>query len=302
VLRQTLASSVAVDGELGHGEVIPIMSRAAGTVTWLPEVGAVVRRGGVLLRVDDHPVVLLLGKLPMYRALSTGVEGPDVAQFEKNLHALGYDSFTVDDEFTSATAAAVRNWQEKLGLPETGRVEQDRVVVSAGAVRIAERMVRIGGAGAGEVLRGTGTRKVVTVDVKAGEAGWARSGVKVTVTLPGGRSSGGTVTAVGTSATGKGDKKDEATLPVTVTLADEKVAKDLDTAPVEVSYTGERRKNVLTVPVAALLALAEGGYGLEIVEAGTSRYMPVQVGMFADGRVEVKGDGLADGLTVGVPT
>jgi hypothetical protein len=152
------------------------------------------------------------------------------------------------------------------------------------------------------VLRGTGTRKVVTVDVKAGEAGWAKSGVQVTVTLPGGRSTGGTVTAVGTSATGEGDEKDEATLPVTVALADEKVAKDLDTAPVEVSYTGERRKNVLTVPVAALLALAEGGYGLEIVEAGTSRYIPVQVGMFAGGRVEVKGDGLADGLTVGVPT
>lgn len=106
--------------QLGRGEVTPIVSRADGTVTWLPEVGAVVRRGGVLLRVDDRPVVLLLGKLPMYRALSTGVEGPDVTQLEKSLQALGYDSFTVD--------------------------------------------------------------------VKAGEAGWAKSGVKVTVTLPGGRS------------------------------------------------------------------------------------------------------------------
>ena len=66
-------------------------------------------------------------------------------------------------------------------------------------------------------------------------------------------------------------------------------------------YTGERRKNVLTVPVAALLALAEGGYGLQVVEAGAVRHVPVRVGLFAEGRAEVSGAGLADGMTVGMP-
>jgi hypothetical protein len=59
---------------------------------------------------------------------------------------------------------------------------------------------------------------------------------------------------------------------------------------------------VLTVPVAALLALAEGGYGVQVVGGGTTRIVAVQTGLFAGGRVEVTGDGLAEGQTVGVPS
>jgi hypothetical protein len=51
-----------------------------------------------------------------------------------------------------------------------------------------------------------------------------------------------------------------------------------------------------------LLALAEGGYGLQIVESGGTRVVAVKTGLFADGRVEVSGAGLAAGLTVGVPS
>jgi membrane fusion protein, multidrug efflux system len=62
------------------------------------------------------------------------------------------------------------------------------------------------------------------------------------------------------------------------------------------------RKDVLTVPVGALLALAEGGYGLEVVEGSTTRIVAVETGLFADGKVEVSGSGIADGTTVGVAT
>ena len=58
---------------------------------------------------------------------------------------------------------------------------------------------------------------------------------------------------------------------------------------------------MLTVPVAALLALAEGGYGVEVVDGSTSHYVAVETGLFAGGRVEVSGDGLAEGMTVGMP-
>jgi hypothetical protein len=59
---------------------------------------------------------------------------------------------------------------------------------------------------------------------------------------------------------------------------------------------------VLTVPVAALLALAEGGYGIEVVEGTTTRIVAVETAMFADGRVEVTGRGLSEGMKVGVPS
>ena len=91
----------------------------------------------MLLRADEQPVLLLYGEIPMYRALAEGAEGADVRQLERNLSALGYGGFTVDDEFSATTAGAVKRWQDDLGLPETGAVERHRVVFAPGAVRVA---------------------------------------------------------------------------------------------------------------------------------------------------------------------
>lgn len=298
VRRETLASSVQIDGELGYGDPVPLTSRATGTLTWLPPAGRIVRRGGTMLRADNRPLVLLYGILPIYRSLSPGAEGPDVAQLERNLRDLGYDGFTVDDEYTGRTAEAVRRWQEDLDLPETGVVDTTWAIVANGPVRIAELRARPGAAASGEVLTYTGAATVVTADVDADAAGWAASGVKVRVTLPDGKKVSGSVIHVGTRAKPK-EGGGTPTVPVTISLAGSPGR--LKEGPVEVTYRGEERKNVLTVPVAALLALAEGGYGLEVVDAAGTRYLPVQVGMFAGGRAEVRGSGLSEGLTVGMP-
>jgi peptidoglycan hydrolase-like protein with peptidoglycan-binding domain len=244
-------------------------------------------------------VVLLYGILPMYRPLGPGDTGPDVDQLERNLDELGYDGFTVDDQYTYRTADAVRRWQEKLKRPETGTVEPEWAVVANGAIRVAAHTVRLGTPAGGEVLSYTGSTPVVTVTVEADAAGWANPGVPVTVTLPDGKQTAGTVTHVGSKATPKEGEKP--TLPVTVRLRDRAALGRLREAPVEVTYIGEQRKDVLTVPVAALLALAEGGYGLEVVDGAGARYLPVEVGLFADGRAEVRGAGLTEGMTVGMP-
>lgn len=300
VRRQTLAESVTVDGKLGYGVPVPMKSAAGGTVTWLPQPGRTIRRGGTLMRADNRPVVLLTGVLPIYRPLSPGVEGPDVRQAERDLRALGHTGFTVDDEYTDATARAVRRWQKQLGLPRTGTVDTSWVIVAAGPVRIAELKVRVGDPAAGPILAYTGEDSIVIVDAEADAAGWARPGAKVSVVLPNGRKAAGAVTHVGAEATAE-DGKDP-TVPVTIELGDPKATGGLRAAPVEVTYTGQRRKNVLTVPVPALLALAEGGYGLQVVENGAVRYLAVEVGMFAEGRAEVSGAGLTDGMTVGMPS
>jgi len=300
VRRQTLAELVTVDGELGYGDPVPMKSAAGGTVTWLPTPGRTIRLGGTLMRADNRPVVLLTGVLPLYRPLSPGIEGPDVLQFERNLRALGYTGFTVDDEYSDATAGAVRRWQKELELPRTGTVDTSWVIVAAGPVRIAELKIRVGDPATGPVLTYTGEGSIVTVDAEADAAGWAKPGAKVSVGLPTGKKAAGTVTHVGAEATAK--EGEDPTVPVTIKLGDPKAAGGLRAAPVEVTYTGEQRKNVLTVPVPALLALAEGGYGLQVVDGGTARYLAVKVGMFADGRAEVSGAGLTDGMTVGMPS
>ncbi|MFG2056825.1 efflux RND transporter periplasmic adaptor subunit [Micromonospora sp. NPDC048930] len=310
VTRQTLVDAESFDGELGYGATHTAAARTGGTVTSLAATGSQVSRGKPLFAVDDAKVVLLYGKLPAYRALGPGTSGEDVRQFERNLAALGYSGFTVDDEYTSATADAVRDWQEDLGLPETGRVELGRVVYADGAVRVESHEADLGDpAQPGQaVLTWTGTTRVATVSLDVDDERLAKRGTKVTVSLPNGKEVAGTVSDTetvidtGTGGGAGGQDEPETTIEVTVTVADPKALTGFDQASVKVAFTAAERRDVLTVPVAALLALAEGGYGVQLVEGATTRTVAVETGLFAAGRVEVSGAGLAEGATVGMPT
>ncbi|MEV4621696.1 peptidoglycan-binding protein [Asanoa sp. NPDC049573] len=296
VTRQTLVDSEEVDGSLGYGDPVAVRG-SGGMVTWLAPDGATVTRGKPVFRVDGAPVVLLYGPLPVYRPLSRGVEGPDVAQFERNLAALGYTGFTVDDDYTGATADAVRDWQGDLGVDETGTVTAGLVAYAPGPIRIAGHTAPVGAPAAGQVVSYTGTARLVTVDLPVADRRLAVAGAAATIELPDGRTAPGTVATVGAVATAPA--QGDPTVEVTVTVADQKLLGDLQEGPVDVSLTASRRDDVLTVPVEALVALAEGGYGVQLADG---RYLAVETGLFAGGRVEVTGAGLDAGMTVGVPS
>ncbi|WP_329017109.1 efflux RND transporter periplasmic adaptor subunit [Streptomyces sp. NBC_00690] len=305
VTRQTLRDVHRADGQLGYGQATTAAERTPGTITDLPQTGDRIRRGKPLYEVDNRPVTLMYGSLPAYRALGSGVEGPDVQQLERNLAALGHTGFTVDEEFTDATADAVKQWQEDLGLEESGRVDLGRVVFAPGEVRIDGLEAEVGGqlGQGGRVLSYTGLAKAVTVELEASEQRLAVKGSTVTVTLPDEVVVQGKVTQVSTvieAATGQ----EEAQTKVEVVLTGKKAQRAADAyalAAVNVDFVAQTRKDVLTVPVAALLALSEGGFGVEVVKDGTSSYVPVTTGLFADGRVEVTGTGIERGTTVGIP-
>ncbi|MEO3801197.1 peptidoglycan-binding protein [Nonomuraea sp. B1E8] len=306
VTEQTLNDTRDADGELGYGPVTTAVSRRPGTITWLPDSGRQVTRGKSLYRVDNEPVMLMYGKTPAYRDLKAGLEGDDVEALESNLSKLGYDGFTVDDEYTYDTAEAVMEWQEDRGLDETGVVELGRIVFAPGKVRVESLETEEGQptAPGQKVLTYTGTSKVITVELDAEDQRMAKKGSKVEVTLPDGKSVDGKVTEVATVIQ-PGESQDaepETRLEALVSIGDSKAAKGLDKAAVDVTFTASKREDVLTVPVAALVALQEGGFGLEVIEGGRSRYVAVETGLFAGGRVEVSGDGLAEGMTVGMPT
>jgi peptidoglycan hydrolase-like protein with peptidoglycan-binding domain len=321
VTRQTLTREGFAQGLLGYGPVSPLSSKASGTVTRLAPLGSVVHRGEELLRVDERPVVLMYGSIPMFRSLGERTKGADIEQFERNLAALGYGGFTVDEEYTALTKAAVRRWQRDLGLPASGTVHPGLVVYAPRAVRIAEHLTRVGADATGNVLGTSGTTRTVTVSVRPGDSGWAERGARVRVTLPDGTEIGGTVRRRGTATTarspvGGGSAPDdelaagpgeegggEPSVPVTIAVGRQRTLDAFDRATVDVQYVEERRRNVLTVPVTALLALAEGGYGVEIVIApGASRIVAVRAGMFTLGQVEVSGEGIAEGVKVVVPS
>ncbi|MEU6752284.1 peptidoglycan-binding protein [Spirillospora sp. NPDC046719] len=308
VTRQTLKDEQTEDGSLGYGPTYTATSRLQGTLTKVPESGDVIKRGQALYEVDGDPVVLMYGSKPAYRPLRIGTEGSDVERFEKNLKALGYDGFTVDKEYTADTADAVEKWQDDLGLDETGTVELGRVVFAPEPVRIDSLQANAGDpTGPGrKVLTYTGTDKAVTVELDTTDQRMARKGAAVEVTLPDDTTVSGRIDEVSTVIKpGDGQGADPSTkVEVMIWLRSSKARKaaaKYALAAVDVTFTAGARKEVLTVPVTALVALSEGGFGVEVVKGSTSSYVPVKTGLFADGRVEVSGAGVAEGTVVGVP-
>jgi membrane fusion protein, multidrug efflux system len=317
--RTTLVETKTVPGTLGFGDPVPINATGPGVLTWIASVGSRVKRGKPLFKVDERPVVALYGSLPLYRELRPGRVGRDVRQLERNLAALGYSGFTVDDTYTAGTANAVRGWQADLGLPKTGTVELGRLLFTPGPVRIAGHSARIGDtigreSGGATVLSYTGTTRLVSVELEVADRPLAVKGRTVTVTIPGRRPVRGTIAQVGTAITAQGAAPEEGTAPestnattadavveVTVTIADQKALGSLDAAPVDVDFVSSKREDVLAVPVTALLALPRGGFGVEVVDGASTRIAPVKTGMFAAGQVEVSGKGVAAGMRVGVP-
>jgi hypothetical protein len=310
VAARDLRAQEKVQGTLGYGDIRTVANRRQGTITWLPEEGAVIRRGQALYRVDGRPVQLFYGSLPAWRELSVGVDdGPDVRQLEQNLVALGYDPdrvITVDDHFTSATRAAVKRWQAAVGLDQTGATRPGDAVWQPGAVRAGELKAAVGDAArpGSPVLEITATSRQVTIDLDASRQPYVHAGDPVDIELPGGTTTG-RVASVGKVATASGDgdptSDSSPTVEVTVSLDKPKATGGLDQAPVDAYITTEVRKGVLAVPVNALLALAEGGYALEVERDGRRELVGVTLGLFADGMVEVEGGGLRAGDRVVVP-
>jgi hypothetical protein len=333
VQRTTLTSTETVDGNLGYGEETAVRAPAegddaggqsspggqpaqgdssggdgAGIVTWLPEDGTVVKRGETVYKVDQEKVPLLYGSTPLYRTLRDGSEGSDVKMLEENLSELGYDGFTVDDEYTSTTAAAVEEWQDDLDRDETGEVGPGDAVVADGARRVAKAQLSPGDAVNGDILTWTGTERLITLDLDVDYEDQVEKGTKATVTLPDDTEVEAVVTDVGTpttpdsdGASAGSDTSKEATLPVELEVKDQKKLGRYQAAAVDVELKDQTRENVLAVPVNALLAERDGGYVVEVVTGQKSEYRPVELGMFARGMVEVSGAGITEGTVVGVP-
>jgi peptidoglycan hydrolase-like protein with peptidoglycan-binding domain len=305
VIRQTMQDTDDEPGDLGYGATTGLAGRIAGVITKVPLAGDVITRGQPILRVDNAPVVLMYGSVAAYRALGPGDQGPDVKQLEGNLKALGYGGTTVDERYTAATVYAVTKWQKDLGLPQTGRVEQGRVVFAPGAIRVDSVTAGVNESTGGgqEVLKYTGTSRQVTVQLDVSKQRLAHKGDVVQVQLPDGQRVAGRVDRVYLMIVPGTSPDDEATTKIEaiVSLGNPGAVAGIEAAVVTVVFTAGERRDVLTVPVSALVALAEGGYGVEVVEGSTSRIVKVETGLFAGGRVEVSGTGLREGMTVGTP-
>ena len=317
VERANLESTTQVDGALGFAGSVTVVGSTPGTaVTWLPAPGREVRRGDRLYEVDGRAVPLFFGRRPAWRTLSVGVtRGRDVAQLEANLVRLGYAEravLTIDRRYTWQTAAAVRRWQTARGVTATGIFTPGDVAYARGPLRVKHVTAQLGSVPQPglPVLTATTTERQVKASLPVSLEPLVHVRDPVTITLADGSTTArGRITSVGRVATAPSEGQDggppsaaPATVSVRVRLLDARAGGAVDAAPVKVNITSGHARNALTVPVSALVALAGGGYAVEVVEGSVRRLVAVKTGLFADTRVQVTGAGLGPGTRVQVPS
>ncbi len=287
----------------------------SATFTELPSVGQILTRGESLYAINGESVVLLYGSVLPTRAFIAGMPpGSDVAELNANLDALGYGQGLASDTFGAASAAAIRGFQSAHGLSVTGELLLGSVVFEPGPVRVTSVTPTVGATVMpGPVLGITSTARQVTIALDAAQQASVKVGDAVTITLPDNRTTPGRITYVSSVATSPSSKSGEAgksggeesapTIEVDATPTDPATTGHLDQAPVNVSITTESVQEALAVPIDALLALAGGGYALEVAEGRVHRLEAVSLGLFddADGLVQVSGRGVSAGQRVVVP-
>jgi peptidoglycan hydrolase-like protein with peptidoglycan-binding domain len=303
VSRGDLTAAELRRGQVEYQDADRVAATRSGVLTSVAPSGSSVARGGELYRIDETPTILLTGQVPAFRALQIGSEGRDVRQLEENLQALGYGGFEVDETYTAGTAGAVARWQRSVGLDDTGEVALGTVVFRPSEVRVGAAASAIGDLipAGGAVIEVSGADRVVVVELEETDLDLAVTGAAVQLRLASGAQPG-TITDV-TAVSVPGAQGAAATTRYQVTITVGLQARDAVSAlPIgaglDVGFGAQSAVGVLHVPVKALLALAEGGFGVEVLEDSATQLVPVTTGLFADGQVEISGSGIEAGDTV----
>lgn len=301
--RRDLIETETFEGTLGFEDERTIAAGLPGTITFLPEEGSRLTRGEVVYRIDQRRTILMYGRLPFWRPLDVGAEGKDVKQLELNLLELGFDadgSLKVDGIFDASTAEAVAEWEDDLGVEVNGLIQPGEVLFQAGARRVGPVQLEVGAqvAPGTPLFATTTTIPVVALPLDADRQELVDVGDRVEVELTDDSVVRGRISEIGRVASLDEMNPDaEPTIDVTITLR-EGASSRLDGAPVDVDITSDVTENVLAVPVAALLALAEGGYGVELWDGSERRLVAVEAGAVASGFVEISGEEIAEGSMV----
>jgi hypothetical protein len=171
VQRRDLVETDTESGTLGYANSQTVYNRLSGTITYLPDVGKVIKPGGTLYQVDGYPVILFSGSYPAYRELASGdSDGPDIKELNVDLKAMGFDpddAITADDLWQTATTDAVERFQESIGQTQTGTLTLGQIVILPGPQLVNAVDTTLGSTGAGG---GSGAS-----DSSAGDSGSSNS-------------------------------------------------------------------------------------------------------------------------------
>ena len=301
-----------IDGTLGFGHVERLPNLSTGIITWLPQPGSVIDFGDVIYKIEDVPVILLSGTVPMFRNIdATTPAALDVVQLQTHFLEMGFtDSYPVtrsmhdlneDRYVTDVKDAEIKDWQESVGVEPTGRVNKGQIVFRPEPIRVDAVTAQLGQvANGGSLIDVSGVSRVVTAQLGTDLNGLITVNDIVQVELPDGKLVEGKTTYVADTVTRLVQGQQETTyLEVVIELVGSGTSFDQSPVTVKVEEILERGANA--VPISSLLALAEGGYAVEVFESnGTVKLLGVELGTFHGNQVSIS-RGLKPGQSVIVP-
>jgi multidrug efflux system membrane fusion protein len=277
-------------------------------------VGSIIKVGGTFYTVDQQPVVAVHGTLPAYRDMQDGQSGTDITQLQESLVALGYNPGSVDGTFGTATVDAVEAWQSKEGWTADGIVHLGQVVFVPGPSRVIAQLATIGNTvSSGTQILSIGPQSpIVTTSESSTQLGLLSQGQHIDIQLPNNSIVVGKVTSVGTASstsstsssgggTGGSSSSSTASTPVTIALNTPALGNSIAGSSVNVIVTTASVKDVLAVPLGALLATSSGNYIVQVTGTnGTLTNVSVNPTVYDDTRgiVAVPGARLTPGERV----
>ena len=318
VTRGTLEGETTAVGTLHYADRYKFRGAFEGVVTKLPTPGTTLTQGDMIHQIGDEPSYLMHGNTPAWRTFEPDMSnGEDVTQLETALQQLGYFTGEPNSHYDWLTRSAIQKWQKDNDLVQNGILPLGRVVFAPEDLRVGTMIARVGDRANAEtdLFNVSSTRQIISANLKLSDQKLGVVGNSVKLRLPGGETTTGTISAVEppTDKSAAGDQKNsdssqdsgsdkERIIPITVTPDDPEATKNLQEASVTLGLISEKRENVLSVPLSALIALTPDQFGVEVVnDDNTTRKVPVTTGLFAGDRVEVTSDELSENQRVVVP-
>lgn len=339
IRTRTLADEVT--GKLVAFPKATVHVPAEGTVTREGlTAGANLDEGGVIGVVDERPILLMQGAVPMWRTLAPGSKGEDVRQLQAALARLGYVIYDDAGVFGDSTALAVNQYLAALGYgsvdatnaplqsedwKRTAIPRQQLVFSPSTPVMVTSRCGIAGQKVAGElcVLETAEREHAIafsTVDVSDADLN-ALEGASVTIPAAHGPITGivgkqyvvtkqANTPTVGEGQTSQGNTgaNDSAGIG-----DDNRIYLRLENADTENLQAESAKINSAETPVMVTRvqgkadaltvessALRQDGSQIWVMTDG-GRHVDVDTGLCVQGICEIDGDGLADGMVIVLP-
>lgn len=298
--RGSLSETKEGVGSIGHGDSWSAAIEPQGVVTKTHPTGTTVQHGEPLIWVGNRPVHLAEGDTPMYRTLTFQrgadkkyMNGEDVRQLQEFLIAAGFDDkerLEADGIFGIGTKRAVKAWQKENGLEQTGSIDRSQLMFHPTDLRI-ESEPQIG-ANFNE-LTVTGAEQKVTASFDTKSRGFLSEGATVSLDMGDAGIIDGTITEVESKVSQEGSRS----LSVSI-RPNSPIPSDVER--VTITVTREVASDVLLIPVRAILALAGGGYAVELDGPSGPTLTRVELGEVVDDVAEISGE-FAEGDDVVIP-